>query len=40
MSPVLEIESTLLAGSPRGRDSGLSGRAKKISLGLPSHAAP
>jgi hypothetical protein len=36
MSPDFEIERTLAALRPKARDSGLSGRPTKISIGLPS----
>jgi hypothetical protein len=39
ISPALEIERTSAAWSPNGRDSGLSGRLMKISIGFPSQAA-
>src|SRR5882762_2012487 len=39
-SPLLEIESSSLGPIPRGRASVPSTRLTKISLGLPSHAAP
>ncbi len=39
MSPDFEIDRTSAPVRPKGRDSGLSGRPTKISIGLPSQAA-
>jgi hypothetical protein len=39
MSPDFEIARISAPTNPKGRDSGLSGRPTKISMGFPSHAA-